>query len=108
MATMKAIPKSYEECKNLLNGKVEMKLGNNTKLVHSVQAGAFAIKLHNTEVVCFYVDGTVQIQNGGHQTKTTKDRINQFIPRGHVFQRNYNWYYHHDGKDFPFQNDMLI
>ena len=108
MATMKAIPKSYEECKNLLNGKVEMKLGNNTKLVHCIQAGAFAIKLHDTEVVRFYVDGTVQIQNGGFQSNVTKDRINQFIPRGHVFQRNYNWYYHRDGKDYTFQNGMLI
>ena len=108
MATMKATPKSYEECKNLLNGKVQMKLGNNTILRHSVQAGAFAIVLYNTEVVRFYVDGTIQIQNGGHQSVTTKDRINQFIPRGHVFQRNYNWYYHHDGKDFQFQNGMTI
>lgn len=108
MTKMKATPKSYEECKNLLNGKVEMKLGNNTKLVCSVQAGAFAIKFHDTEVVRFYVDGTVQIQNGGHQTTTTKDRINQFIPRGYVFQRSYNWYYHHGGKDFQFQNGMLV
>jgi hypothetical protein len=55
------------------------KVGNNTYLERRGQ-DAIAVKLHRTDVVTFYRDGRVQLNTGGWQTVTTKDRFNTFSP----------------------------
>lgn len=50
----------------------------------------FAIRYHNTDVVCIYPDGW-ELNSGGYYTVTTKKRINDYSPT-YVFQRDWVWY----------------
>lgn len=54
------------------NGK---KISNHTRLI-PVDDGEIAIKLHETNIVIFYPDGTIRLDSGTWRTVTTKDRIN--------------------------------
>ena len=50
----------------------------------------FAIRYHNTDVVCIYPDGW-ELNSGGYHSVTTKKRINDYSPT-YVYQRNWIWY----------------
>lgn len=56
------------------------KLANNT-WVERRDAG-FAVRLHDTDVVTYYPDGSIRLDTGGWRTVTTKERINRFSPFG--------------------------
>jgi hypothetical protein len=86
MAKLKAAPKTFAEAAAILKGRVSLKLGNNTWLeltgsdpVHDY----IAVRLHNTQIVKFWADGSVTLHTGGWYRVTTKDRLNEFI-RGRV------------------------
>jgi len=49
------------------------KIGNNTVLY--VDGDLAAVRLHQTDVVTFYADGRIELNSGGWQTATTRDRI---------------------------------
>lgn len=54
----------------------ECKLANNTVLVHHTsEPERYAVRLHETDVVTFYRDGSVKLDSGGWQTFTTRDRM---------------------------------
>lgn len=82
------------------------KVGNNTyaEIMHD---GSVGIMLHSTYVVKIHPDNTYTLQNGGWQTATTKDRINQYSPVK-VYQRNYNWYVRLNGREYPFIDGMVV
>ena len=44
------------------------------------QRRAVAVRLHDTDVITYRGDGTVQFDTGGRKTSTTKDRINSYAP----------------------------
>lgn len=75
------------------------KIGNNTFRFSSANC-IEGIRLHQTTVVCFldHKKTKVQIDNGGWETSTTKNRINRYANEGnHNFyqlllqQKNYEW-----------------
>jgi hypothetical protein len=73
--------------------------------------GAIVYRLHHTDILVVYLDGTFQISSGGWKTITTKDRINQFMPAGwSVFSDRGIWYVRRrDGQDkVPFYEDMHL
>lgn len=108
MAKMKTTPTSYKEAHAVLGNKTSVKLGNNTYLERRL-SGAIAVRLHNTNIVVFDEDGeTITVSSGGWQSSTTKDRINQFIPFGRVYQKNYGWFFEFGGKSVPFFDGMNI
>lgn len=82
------------------------KVGNNT-YAKILQDGSVGIMLHSTYVVKIHPDNTYTLQNGGWQTATTKDRINQYSPVK-VYQRNYNWYIRLNGREYPFIDGMVV
>ena len=49
-----------------------------------------AIRLYNTIVIRYHRDNTFEVDNGGYNTLTTKNRINQFGPKG--------WFFWHHNK----------
>jgi|TARA_Y100001937_G_C7016730_1_gene283543 hypothetical protein len=65
------------------------KLGNNTYLVVRDDNG-YGIRLHDTEVVIHYKDRIV-LDSGGHKTRTTKARMNEYTPFN-VIQKQKVWY----------------
>ena len=92
MAKLKSHPKTYAEAVEVLNGRISMKLGNNTYLeVPPGQHDFVAVRLHSTYIVKFWADGQVTLHTGGWQTVTTKDRLNEFISQ-HIYQKDYVWY----------------
>jgi hypothetical protein len=72
------------------------KIGNNTYRINYDDREA--IRLHNTDILTFVSDH-VTINTGGWQTRTTKDRINKYLPEGvYISQKDFTWYIH-DSRD---------
>lgn len=93
------------------------KLAANTIIFYLPQSGYYGnatvcVKLYNTVIVTYYESGAIELNSGGHRTRTTAQRINQLLPPGwHVVQRNYDWWLenaHHRGKSFPFFDGMTF
>jgi len=55
---------------------------NNT-IEHRNAAGARVIRLHNTDILTFPPRGGFAINTGGFNTRTTRDRLNAFLPAGY-------------------------
>lgn len=48
-------------------------------------------------------NGVIRLNSGGYHTKTTKDRINRYLPRGYrITQEDFEWFvgYTDFSKDF--------
>lgn len=56
------------------------KVGNNTYLEQDVIGECIHLRLHRTRILSWYADGRITVQTNGWQTKTTKDRLNSFLP----------------------------
>lgn len=70
------------------------------------------VRYHTTDVVAFTPTHII-LRNGGHQTKTTKLRMNQaayqFDLEYHIRQRNCRWYVHlFSGETLDFTDGMKI
>ena len=63
-------PQSYTDCQRV----GPCKLGNNTTLARTSE-GNWAVRLHATDVVTFYRDGSVRLDTGGWNTPTTRLRF---------------------------------
>lgn len=59
--------------------KDNRKLGNNT-YAERRNGDAIAIRLHQTDILTFHADGRIVANTGGWKTRTTKDRLNQYLP----------------------------
>lgn len=71
--------RSYEDARRMAAGRAR-KLAHNTYLVTDGAPEWYAVRLHSTNVVTYYQDGSVGLDSGGWRTVTTKDRINRFSP----------------------------
>jgi len=70
--------------------------------------GSVGVKYHNTVVIRKYVDGSVVLNSGGWQTRTTKERINTDLHLGHIQQANNEWFYVFGEKRIRFFDGMRI
>ena len=72
---------TYTEADAMLQGRCKnsRKLENNTYLKRR-GVGAIAVRLHSTDIITLYADGSLRICMGGWNTMTTKDRLNGFLP----------------------------
>ena len=90
------------------------RIGNNT-IKYTDRHGVEHIRLHDTDIVSYHPDGTMTIDSGGWQTRTTKDRINEYLP-DHVtlYQKNFTWFLDVrsvDGEHMetvPFEDGMTV
>lgn len=75
-------PLTFTRCRELCsNPSGWTKIANNTWVQSStVEPGAFGVKLHQTEVLTVYADGSYRLNTGGHHTVTTCDRLNNLGP----------------------------
>jgi hypothetical protein len=62
-----------------LGKKDDRPLANNTR-VQRREDGAIAVRLHSTDVVTHYPDGSFMLRTGGWYTLTTKQRMNAYSP----------------------------
>lgn len=68
------------------------KLANNTRLLD--RGDHFAVRLHDTDVVCIYPDHH-ELHTGGWLTSTTKDRINTYSSARVYSERGEWWVWNH-------------
>jgi hypothetical protein len=94
--------RSYEEAERFLkespewaNGEPAAELGphmtvqmHDTEPSDAVGADCYAVKLYNTEIIRYFPDGTFSVDNGGHNTPTTRERLQAVVPDGFLV-------YHH-------------
>jgi hypothetical protein len=95
---------NYREANTRLQGRCysSRKLENNTYLRRRDWGStkAIAVQLHSTDVITFYEDGRIEVNTGGWDTVTTRDRINSYLDkpwhvygeRGATILSNYRWY----------------
>jgi len=90
-ATIKYNIYDYFSAESVLNGRRERKIGNNTWLIHDTDS--ICVKYHSTIIARFRVNGTATYNSGGWQTYTTKDRLNQLLPKPwRLYQKKHVWY----------------
>jgi len=84
------------------------KIANNTFRVDYPTSDA--IRLHDTDILVFESDH-VTLNSGGYQTKTTKARMNEYLPTGvNITQKAFQWYVNdsRDNTTKPFYDGMVI
>ncbi len=97
-ASLSCTDLSFDGLMRFLNGREEKKLGNNTWVLKTEDwrngLDAVAVKYHDTNILLINSGGITTINNGGWDTSTTKDRLNQFLRCKGVYisQKNYQWY----------------
>ena len=72
---------TYNTAKNILESRYTRKLCNNTYLVAQGDGG-FAIRLHQTNILVIFKDGSCRLRHGGWETRITKERLNRYLPDG--------------------------
>lgn len=90
----------YPSARSFLRGSSDRKLAHNTWVLDRSHTAstmrhghAIAVRYHNTDIVTYFEDGTIIVNNGGYMTVTTNKRLNLFLPPGfRVMQKNYQMY----------------
>ncbi len=85
---------------------VGAKIDNNTCLCK--RGYAFAVKLHDTDVVIIRPNGTYRLYSGWYRTPVTKRRINSILPNGIVSQTKGLWHFGPNDTGAFFREGMLI
>ena len=103
----------FQSCQEIIaiqekRGLDKKRLSNNTYL-RKLENGAFAITLHQTDVVTIFErDGQTiyRLNSGGYQTVTTKDRLNTYSP-ARLYQKRGVWYLNENGCATEGRNDLI-
>lgn len=101
---------TYAELHSLIrgkNGRNKRKIAGNTWGEIDPATGSITVTFHKTAIIRAYPNDSFILRNGGHQTVTTKRRLNQFTPF-QVWQRNFTWFTRENGKDIEFWDGMLL
>ena len=84
------------------------KIANNTYRIDNEKNEV--IRFHDTDILTFE-RGFVILNSGGFLTKTTKDRLNKYLPQGvYVYQKDFKWFVKddRDGTVKEFVDNMRI
>lgn len=92
-ASSRDLPKNYAEAREAFERADKRRGGARGKIAHNTtirevpvvdRAGsngdgspAYAVKLHDTDIVTFLPCGSIELDTGGYQTTTTRDRMNR-------------------------------
>ena len=98
---------SYHQCRNC-NCRLTTKKGAYRDVSIELEGNKYHF-YHQNLVVKELKDKFV-ISSCGFKTKTTKERINRYIPKGYkVIQKDFKWYLiYPDGDKHPFKDNMNI
>lgn len=82
---------SYQEADQYLGDKTSRPLGYATKLER--EDTIIGVKHHDTYIIRFYPTGEIVLDTDGWRSRTTKDRLNMFLPSPwRVWQERNVWY----------------
>jgi hypothetical protein len=86
-----------QEIQDILGNRDEKKIRYATWAVRD--HGGVGIKHHSTVVIKYAPSGTITLDTQGWHTPTTKERLNNWLPRNWgVYQENHVWYLWHRGE----------
>ena len=82
----------------------------NTQVTHTDDV--VQVRLHGN-LIAEIGDGFIRLFDGGHQTKTTKSRLNALLsafglPGQRVFAKNFDWYLQESPRAVPFRSGMQV
>ena len=78
-ATMNATLAAYDYARrDLLNNRTKRKVGY-ALYARLTDADAVAVRYHDTDIVTFYSDGSIYLDNGGWPSMTTKRKMNELL-----------------------------
>ena len=77
-AKLKFVPRDFDDAVAFLRSRIRARLGHNTWL-DRIDHDTVAIVLYRTPIVLIYRDGSVRIDTGGWNTRTTFARINDVL-----------------------------
>lgn len=60
---------------------IASKLPERNTLDYTLESGERRIRLHETDILFFDPKGKITINTGGYNTKTTRERLNTYLPR---------------------------
>ena len=112
MAKLNPQPRNYEQADAALKLRRtnSITIGHNTRMTR--WHGSIDVWLHNTAIITYKSDGSIEINSGGYRTVTTKDRINRLLPDGcYVYQQDWQWYLvlnGDHGRPVEFRDNMRI
>lgn len=100
---------SFEQVMGYLRGKRSRKIGYET-YIERFNPYEVGIKYHNTYIVKMDVTDVMTITSGGWDTRTTKDRLNQFLAcRGvSIYQKRFEWFIVGQNETLPFVDGMQV
>jgi hypothetical protein len=84
---------------------------SNTEVV-TIGSESFVYLYHN--LIAIVGETYIELFDGGHQTATTKSRLNAIlsehgVPGEHVFQKNFKWFVNYDKQGaIPFFSGMRL
>jgi len=107
-------PQTYHELESYLKkGKrrintTDRPIANNTRVIKRSPT-SIAIKLHNTDVITLFENGSIQLNTDGWKTVTTKDRMTRFLSAGiSIYSERFIWYVRLDKKVYLYEDYMII
>lgn len=94
----------------LLNGIINpnsVKMLKNNTIEYFKLDGTRVIRHFSTDILIFHKDKSITFDNGGYDSMTTKERINEFQNIIGVYQQDHVWYYMTRGKDGLWDRDNV-
>lgn len=83
-----------------------VKVANNT--TKRYEGDDLIIRLHDTDILKFSGKSIV-LNSGGYHTRTTKERINHFLPPGfYVYQKDYEWFLKTPDAKYDFKDGLEV
>jgi len=100
---------NYESLSEFLGKKESKKIGNNTFL-ERLQPNVLGIRLHGTHIIEIDPTDIMKLKTNGWWSRTTKDRLNQFLGcRGvSIYQKDNNWTIKGMNGSFQFNDDIMV
>lgn len=111
----------WASAQKALGAKSSVRIGHNTTLrynggwwetpMRDVENDVIEVVLYSTPIVTYRMDGSITLNSGGHQTVTTKARINEVTPPWiDVYQKGGSWFVREPGVAgaVPFHDGMRV
>jgi hypothetical protein len=85
------------------------KLAARNTLDYTLADGTRKIRLHDTDIMIFHPTGMIELNTGGYNTKTTRERMNSFLPStASVYTERGVIYARYNGETKPFTETATI
>ncbi len=86
---------------------------SNTQVVYNQEENRSSVYLHGHEIACYdHNTNSVQLDNCGYETNTTKSRLNAILDEvkygARVFQKNWEWFVSYNNETTTFDNGMIL